>query len=203
MEPDLRRRFDLAVSADPGADPGEMAQVAMLHGGRIRHRRRLAVAGSAAAVVALVVAVGAVDLTESAAPPAGRPAMVTAGMRLPAPECSPEPVATDATDVVIFLPGATARQRSAIGQALHDDERIASWLFESREEAYARFAEHYQDSPDFVGAVDRDSVPEAFRLRLRDPARFSAFRQEYAAKPGVGTVVGRVCPASAPLGGIL
>ncbi|MEV0903170.1 hypothetical protein [Actinoplanes sp. NPDC049802] len=50
MEPYLRQQFDLAVSADPGVDSGEMARMAMLQGGRIRHRRRLAIAGAAAAV---------------------------------------------------------------------------------------------------------------------------------------------------------
>jgi hypothetical protein len=77
VEPDLRKQFDMAVSADPGADPGEMAKLAMLYGGRIRHRRRLAVAGLAAVVVAGAVTVSAMNVGDSAAPPAGPPTMVT------------------------------------------------------------------------------------------------------------------------------
>ena len=40
MDVDLREQFDRAVSDDPGADPGEMAQLAIVQGGRLRRRRR-------------------------------------------------------------------------------------------------------------------------------------------------------------------
>ncbi|MFC7275001.1 permease-like cell division protein FtsX [Paractinoplanes rhizophilus] len=201
MEPGLREQFDRAVRADPGADPGEMAKAAMVHGGRIRRRRRLAVAGVAAVVVAGVGTVGAVALPDSAVPPAGPPAMVAAAMRLPAPECSKDPVAAGATDAAVFLHEATDRQRSAIGRALHEDERVATVIFESREDAYPRFAALWADSPEFVASVSPDSLPESYRLRLRDPAQFTAFSREYATKPGVQEIVGRICPQSAPVGG--
>ena len=203
MEPDLRQHFDLAVSADPGADSGEVARLAMLEGGRIRRRRRLAVAGSAAAVVTLVATVGAMSVAERTAPPAGPPAVVAAGMRLPAPDCSANPVTADATDAVIFLPDATGQQVSEIGQVLNDDKRVVSVIFESREEFYARVVARYKDSPEFVAAINLDSVPASYRLRLHDRAQFTAFSREYAKKPGVGDIIGRVCPESAPVGGVL
>jgi len=203
VESGLRQHFDLAVSADPGADSGEMARLAMHQGGRIRHRRRLAIAGAAAAVVTLVAIVGAMNVADSAAPPAGPPAMVAAAMRLPAPDCSTNPVTAAATDAVIYLYGATDRQQSEIGQALNDDKRVASVIFESREDVYARIVARYKDSPDFVAAISPESVPASYRLRLHDPAQFSAFSREYAKKPGVGDIIGRVCPESAPVGGVL
>jgi hypothetical protein len=200
VESGLRQHFDLAVSADPGADSGEMARLAMHQGGRIRHRRRLAVAGAAAA--ALVITVGAMNVADSAAPPSEPPAMVAAWMRLPAPDCSTKPVTADATDAVIYLHDATDRQQSAIGQALNDDKRVASVIFESRAEAYARFVALWKDSPDFVAAVTPESLPVSYRLRLRDRAQFTTFSREYAKKPGVGDIIGRTCPASAPVGGV-
>ncbi len=203
MERDLRQHFDLAVSADPGADAGEMARMAMLQGGRIRHRRRLAVAGAAAAVVTMIATVGAINVADSATPPAGPPAMVAAGMRLPSPDCSTNPVTANATDATIYLPDATDRQQSEVGQALNDDKRIASVIFESRDEVYARFVALYDDSPEFVQSIDRESVPVLYRLRLHDRAQFASFSREYANKPGVGHIIGRVCPKSAPVGGVL
>jgi hypothetical protein len=203
VEPDLRQHFDLAVSADPGADSGEMARFAMLQGGRIRHRRRLAVAGLAAGVVALVVTVGYMDLSDGAAPPAGSPVMVAAGMRLAAPDCSTNPVTADATDAIIYLYDATDRQQSAIGQALNDDKRVFSVIFESREDAYARFAALWKDSPDFVASVTPESLPASYRLRLHDRAQFTTFSREYATKPGVQDIIGRACPETAPVGGVL
>jgi hypothetical protein len=202
VEPDLRKHFDLAVSADPGADSGEIARFAMLQGGRIRHRRRLAVAGLAAGVVATVVTVGAMNLADGAAPPAGSPVMVAAWMRLAAPDCSMNAVTADATDAVIYLNDATDRQQSAIGQLLNDDKRVASVIFESREEAYARFKVLWKDSPDFVASVTAESLPTSYRLRLHDRARFTTFSQEYAMKPGVQDIIGHTCPDSAPVGGV-
>jgi cell division transport system permease protein len=111
-------------------------------------------------------------------------------------------VTADATDAVIYLLGATDRQQSEIGQALNDDKRVASVIFESREEVYARFVARWKDSPDFVAALSPESVPAAYRLRLRDPAQFATVSREYAKKPGVGDIIGRVCPESAPVGGV-
>ena len=61
----------------------------------------------------------------------------------------------------------------------------------------------YGDSPDFVKAIAPDSVPASYRLRLHDRAQFTSFSREYAKKPGVRTIIGRVCPESAPIGGVL
>ncbi|BBH70650.1 hypothetical protein ACTI_73350 [Actinoplanes sp. OR16] len=204
MEPDLRQQFDVAVSADPGADPGEMARSAIARVGRIRQRRRLAMAGSAAAaVVAVVAAVGVLKVTDGAAPPAGRQEIIEAGMRLAAPQCSADPVSTGATDAAIFLGDPTARELAAVGRALDDDERVAAVIFESRAEAYAKFTEHWKDAPDFLAAVGPEQMPVSYRLRLADPDRFAELSRDYAGKPGVGQIVGRVCPASAPVGGVL
>ena len=174
----------------------------MLQGGRIRHRRRLAVAGVAAVVVTMAVAVSVVDVADSAAPPAEPLAMVAAGMRLPAPDCSANPVTADATDAVIYLPDATGRQQAQIGQALNDDKRVVSVIFESREEFYARLVARLKDSPEFLAAIAPESVPASYRLRLHDRAQFTAFSREYAKKPGAGDIIGRVCPESAPVGGV-
>lgn len=171
----------------------------MVQGGRIRRKRQLVVAGLAAVLVTGVVAAGTVDRPSPRTEP---PAMVEVGMRLPAPECSADPVTADATDVVIYLYDPSDQQVAALQQALKSDDRIVVVYFETRAQAYERVAARWKDSPEFVAAIDRDSLPFSFRLRLNDPARFADFSREYAAMGGVRNVIGRVCPASAPVGGV-
>ena len=206
MDADLRRHFDRAVDDDPGADPGAMAYAAISAGGRIRRRRKLtAVAGVAAGVAAaLGVAVG-VHLQSPATRPADPPVTVAAAMRpMAAPACSAELVEDGATDVAMFLTqDVTDRQRSALRTALDDDARVDVLHYESREQAYQRFRTLWADSPEFVAAVRPDQLPESFRLRLVNPSDHAAFHAEYAAMDGVQDIIGRVCPASAPVGGVL
>ncbi|BCJ46154.1 hypothetical protein GCM10010168_51030 [Actinoplanes ianthinogenes] len=208
MDASMRRHFDRAAGDGPGFDPGEMAQSAIAEVGRVRRRRRqwAAIGGSAAGVVAVLGVVAALSLPSGGAGPQTGPGPAAAAMWQPAaaPSCSAQPVAEDATDVAIFLTDrATEGQRAALHTALGADLRISALEYETREQAYERFKALYADSPDFVQAVDRDSIPASFRLRLTDPARFADFRERYAAMPGVAQIVGRVCEPGAPVGGTL
>nr|BFE74093.1 hypothetical protein GCM10020092_073940 [Actinoplanes digitatis] len=110
----------------------------------------------------------------------------------------------DATDVGIFLgAGTTEGQRSAVASSLGNDGRVAAMHYESRAEAFERFKKLWADDPDFVASVSADQLPPSFRVRLADAAQYAAFRAQYAAMDGVDQIVGRTCPASAPIGGIL
>ncbi|UQU64206.1 permease-like cell division protein FtsX [Couchioplanes caeruleus] len=205
MDADLRQHFDRAVTDDPGADPGEMALAAIAEGARIRRRRRqVAGAGVAAGVVALLAVVGGVSLRSGATESAG-PAMTIAAAMMPvaAPSCSEKPVESGASDVAIFLGAeATDRQRSALGAALRGDPRVAELQFENRQQAWERFRRLWADSPDFVAAVSPSQLPESYRLRMVDRSQYRGLLATYAAMDGVQDVVGRVCPASAPIGGV-
>lgn len=196
MDANLRDHFDRAVGDDPGDDPGTMAHVAIAARRRTRRRQR------AVALVGVVAALGtAAVLSTGGEEP---PTLTQAMMLVAAPSCSEEPVERDATDVALFLDDAvTGPQRSALAAALAGDDRVGAHSFETREQAYQRFRVLWADSPDFVAAVDVDQIPESFRLRLTDPGRYAALRDDYAAMAGVGQIVGRVCPVSAPVGGIL
>jgi hypothetical protein len=204
VDTNLRDHFDRAVSADPGADPGEMAYAAITQGGRIRRRRKTAVAGAAAGLVAVLATIGGVNLFSGPPRSADPPVTVAAAMMpLVAPSCSTKPVASDATDAVVFLTaGVTDGQRSALRSALDDDARVAKLAFENRAQAYQRFVARWRNDPDFLASVGPQQLPESFRLRLADPSRYTAFRAHYAALAGVQDVVGRICPADAPVGGV-
>lgn len=203
MDTHLREHFDRAVGDDPGADAGAMAHAAIAAGGRMRRRRRTAAAGMALGAVTLLGIPAGVHLAADD-PGTDRTTIAAAMMPVAAPSCSVRPVENDATDVVVFLrEGLTDRQRSALGSALAGDARVATVFFESRAQAYERFRDRWRDSPDLVQAVGPQQLPESYRLRLVDPARYTAFRAEFAAAGGVQSVMGRVCPASAPVGGVL
>lgn len=205
MHRDLRDRFDGAFAGDPGVPPGELAVAAIAEGGRMRRRRRTVVAGVATGLVLLAGGVAGANLPWAADPAGPPPPTTIAAAMLPvsSPSCSTRPVDTGATDLAVFLtPEATDRQRAAVDAAVHDDTRVAIVVFESRQSAYERFTELWADSPDFVAAVDPRDLPESFRLRLVSPEQDAAVRARFAAMPGVTQIIGHVCPASAPVGGL-
>jgi len=217
VDANLREHFDRAVSDDPGADLGEMVQAAIAHGVRIRRRRRqLTVAGVAAGVVMVLGVVAGVNHRSPVTRPAN-PAAVSPAAASPAPVvpamtlvaavgCSDKPVAKEATDVVVF-PGdadghATDQMVSRLRSDLKDDPRVAALSFETHEQAYQRFRKLWPNNPDFVASVSPNDLPEFFRLRLADASQYTAFRTQYAARADVMLIEGRICPASAPVGGI-
>jgi hypothetical protein len=194
---DLRQHFDQAVSDDPGADPAEMAHTAIAQGGRIRRRRTMAIA---AAATVLAAAAGVISVAGRTDPPV---TVAAAMVPVAAPSCSAKPVKKDATDVTIFLdPAATEPQLSAVARALHADARVGALQFEDREQAFQRFKARWASNPDLVKAVGATQLPESFRLRMTDPAQYTALRTTYATMAGVDQIVGRKCPVSAPVGGL-
>ncbi|MEV6344767.1 permease-like cell division protein FtsX [Actinoplanes sp. NPDC051851] len=206
MEPSLREQFDLAVKDDPGADHGAMAVAAIAEGGRIRERRRRVVAVSAAAgVVAVLGAVTGVSLAGGTPSSSTPPVTIEAAMApSAAPGCWAKTVKSGATDAVVFLDeGVTAERQAALADALNGDSRVETVLFDSRDQAYQRFRARWADEPDLVTAVAADQFPQSYRVRLSEPDQFTAFRAEYASTDGVQLVIGRKCPASAPVGGVL
>ncbi|MBU2666160.1 permease-like cell division protein FtsX [Actinoplanes bogorensis] len=201
MNANLRDQFDRAVGDDPGADVGAMAAAAVVAGGRIRRRRRLtAVAGAATVVVmGLGVVAGVNFQTREPAEPA---VTVPMGFSL-AQDCNYRSEEKRATDVAIFgKTGITGRDRAAIRDALGADGRVKEMVYESNQEAYERFVGLWKDSPEFVKSVTPESLPESFRVRLKDAREFRSFRAEYAKMAGVQDIIGNVCPPSAPVGGI-
>jgi cell division transport system permease protein len=208
----LREHFDRAVSGDPGADLGEMARAAIAQGGRVRRRRQqMAVAGVAAGVVmVLAVVVGVNHRSPATAPEnpaAAAPVSVAPPMTLVAAvDCAEQPVPSEATDIVI-IPGdadghVTDQMVSRLSSDLKNDPRVATVLFETREQAYQRFKKLWADYPDFVASVTPDSLAEFFRLRLVDAAQSIAFRTQYAARADVSVILGFRCRPSAPVGGV-
>ncbi len=60
--------------------------------------------------------------------------------------------------------------------------------YESREEAYRRFGELFEESPGFVDATEPGDIPDSFRLEA-DSGSATVIEAALADLPGVDTVV--------------
>jgi cell division transport system permease protein len=93
-------------------------------------------------------------------------------------------------EVSIFLKAdVTEDQRNTINSDLRGDPLVQHVIHESREEAYKNFRELYRDAPDLVDSVKPDTLPESFRVKLRDPEKFKEIADRYRDKPGVDDIV--------------
>jgi cell division transport system permease protein len=93
-------------------------------------------------------------------------------------------------EVSVFLKeDVTTDQRDAIRKQLQSDALVKNSVYENKDEAYNRFREQFKDSPELVKNVKPKSLPESFRVKLKDPTQFEAAAQRYAGVAGVERVV--------------
>src|SRR3954447_696027 len=92
--------------------------------------------------------------------------------------------------VSIFLrEDVSEAQRTAINQAIETDPLVASKTYETRAEAFEKFKVLWRDSPDFVKSVGPDSLPESFRVKLKDPEQYQVFADHIKGLPGIQDIV--------------
>jgi cell division transport system permease protein len=93
-------------------------------------------------------------------------------------------------EVTIFLKNdVTQPQKDAVLAALKADELVESATFETREQAYARFSEIYKDAPDLVASTKPESLPESYRVKLKNPDKFDSIQAKYKSLDGVDLIV--------------
>jgi len=93
-------------------------------------------------------------------------------------------------EVSIFLAdNVTDAQRQAIDQAISANPLVADKIYETREEALKRFQELWADSPDFVKSVSPNSLPESFRVQLKNPEQYQTFTDQMNGLPGIKDIV--------------
>ncbi|GGQ64730.1 permease-like cell division protein FtsX [Couchioplanes azureus] len=93
-------------------------------------------------------------------------------------------------EVSVFLnDNVSEAERAAIGQAIDASPLVQSKEYESREAAYEKFKVLWRNSPDFVNSVRADSLPESYRVKLKDPEQYEAFNQQIAKTPGIQDIV--------------
>ncbi|WP_369130161.1 permease-like cell division protein FtsX [Modestobacter roseus] len=86
----------------------------------------------------------------------------------------------DKVQVSIYLTDdVTEEQRSAIDAALADSPEVASYLYESKAEAYERFTQQFQEQPALIANTPEDALPESFRVELVNPERYEVIAEQF------------------------
>jgi cell division transport system permease protein len=94
-------------------------------------------------------------------------------------------------EVSIFLKGdVTDAQRSALQSDLNSDPLVQQPpIYESRATAWERFRTQFKDAPDLVSATKPDSLPESFRVKLKDPNKFQVVYDKYKEREGIAEII--------------
>src|SRR3954465_10471802 len=82
-------------------------------------------------------------------------------------------------EVSIFLQtNVTEAQRQQIDSAIAASPLVKERTYETKAQALERFKQLWADSPDFVNSVGPDSLPESFRVKLKDPQKYKTFADQ-------------------------
>ena len=86
----------------------------------------------------------------------------------------------DKVQVSIFLSDdVTDEQRSAIETKLKDSDEVKNYIYESKDEAYARFQQQFSQQPELVQNTPADALPESFRVELVNPERYPVIAEQF------------------------
>jgi len=93
-------------------------------------------------------------------------------------------------EVSIFLrDDVTDAQKTAISEAIQSNPLVLDQKYESREDAFQKFQVIWRDSPDFIKSVTPDSLPESYRVKLKDPEQYAAFADQMRGMAGIQDIV--------------
>jgi cell division transport system permease protein len=94
-------------------------------------------------------------------------------------------------EVTVFLKTTSVlpEDRDALGADIKTDPLVEDSIFESKEQAYARFKEIYASLPELVAQTKPESLPESYRVKLKDDASFEDFKAKYITYDGVDTII--------------
>jgi cell division transport system permease protein len=90
-------------------------------------------------------------------------------------------VYNEEVEVSMFLKteGVTDEQKSTIESALDSDELVQSWSFENKDQAMEKFKVLFASAPDLVNLTKTESLPESYRVKLKDTNTFNTFEAKY------------------------
>jgi len=89
-------------------------------------------------------------------------------------------------EVVVYLDrDVTQEVTDQIEAELKSSEYVAQVVYESKEEAFKRFQETFEDTPDLVKAVNADVLPSAFRIKMNDIADADKLIGDFQDREGV------------------
>ncbi|RCW42857.1 cell division transport system permease protein [Halopolyspora algeriensis] len=103
----------------------------------------------------------------------------------------------DQVEVVVFMTDdvsandstCTRQPCAGIRSELEQTPGVESVSYESRQEAFTHFNKLFESQPQLREVVRPEALPASLRLKLDDPARFAAIKQEFSGRTGVDSVV--------------
>ncbi len=95
----------------------------------------------------------------------------------------------DKIQVSIFLnDDITEDERLEIRSDLESSGEVEDFLYESKDEAYARFQQQFREQPELVSNTPSDALPASFRVQLVNPERYPVINEAFAGMNGVDEV---------------
>ncbi|MGH2724482.1 MAG: permease-like cell division protein FtsX [Actinomycetota bacterium] len=92
-------------------------------------------------------------------------------------------------EVSVFLrDDASEAEIQALGEKVNAIPEVERSFFETREEAWENFQELFRDSPALIQNVDPEALPQSYRIKLTDPAKFEVIRARLAGEPAINEV---------------
>lgn len=96
----------------------------------------------------------------------------------------------DKIQVSIYLKkDVTDEQRSALQAAIEQDPLVESFFYESKAKAYENFKTMFRDAPDLVNSVKPDTLPESFRVSLKNPEEYQKAFDRYKNYEGISDII--------------
>jgi cell division transport system permease protein len=97
-------------------------------------------------------------------------------------------VYNEEVEVSMFLKadGVTDEQKATIRRDLENDPLVAAVNFETKDQAMEKFKVLFESAPDLVKLTKTESLPESFRVKLKDPNTFDTFEAKYTKYLGEG-----------------
>jgi len=102
---------------------------------------------------------------------------------------------TGRVEVSIYLcddrvcPAITSEQQEQLREDLESQEVVAEVFYESKQDAYERFTSMFADQESLIEAIDQDTLPASFRVRLENPNLFNVIADQFSTYPGVEEIV--------------
>ncbi len=94
---------------------------------------------------------------------------------------------TDSSAASCGSKDVTEEQRKSIEADLRSLPQVDTVYYESKQEAYQHFKEQFGNSP-ISQAITADTLPESFRVKLKNPTQYAVVASAFDGRPGVEQV---------------
>jgi cell division transport system permease protein len=95
----------------------------------------------------------------------------------------------DKIEVSIYLKNEiTEEERTTLESEIKADPLVESYKHETKKQAYENFRRIFGDAPDLVNSVNEDTLPESFRVSLKNPEQYQQAHDKYVQFPGISDV---------------